>query len=148
MRTAAVMFAFAVALLVAQPATAKPAHVPKPPLVQLVRNAPVDAKWAPVLWTYTGGYYSTGHVNQLWPKAPRGPRRGIILEACIRHRVPWRLLLGVWGAESSFGRAASHFGLTGYFPGRGTSGSFSRDADLAAALFNRLYRARYGRSAL
>ena len=148
MRTAAVMFAFAVALLVAQPATAKPAHVPKPPLVQLVRNAPVDAKWAPVLWTYTGGYYSTGHVNQLWPKAPRGPRRGIILEACIRHLVPWRLLLGVWGAESSFGRAASHFGLTGYFPGRGTSGSFSRDADLAAALFNRLYRARYGRSAL
>ena len=142
------LLVIAAMLLVAQPATAKPAHVPRAPLEHRVRTAPVDAKWGPVLWTYTGGYYSTGHVNQLWPKAPRGPRRGIILEACIRHRVPWRLLLGVWGAESTWGRAASHFGLTGYFPGRGTSGSFSRDADLAAALFNRLYRARYGRSAL
>jgi hypothetical protein len=140
--------AIIVALAVAQPATAKPAHVPRAPLEHRVRTAPVDAKWGPVLWTYTGGYYSTAHVNQLWPKAPKGPRRGIILEACIRHRVPWRLLLGVWGAESTWGRAASHFGLTGYFPGRGTSGSFSRDADLAAALFNRLYRARHGRSAL
>jgi len=128
-------------LLMAQPAAGQS-------LEHRVRVAPVGPSWGPVLSTYTGGYYSTGLVNQLWPKAPKGPRRGIILEACIRHRVPWRLLLGVWGAESTFGRAQSHFGLTGYFPGRGTSGSFSRDADLAAGLFARLYRARHGRSAL
>lgn len=137
-----------VVLLVAQPAAAKPGHAPHRPLELVVRTAPVGPSWGPVLSTYTGYYYSTGLVNQLYRHAPHGPRRGIVLRACIRHRVPFRLLLGVWGAESSFGRAASHFGLTGYFPDRGTSGSFSHDADLAAGLFARLYRMRYHRSAL
>jgi hypothetical protein len=83
----------------------------------------------------------------LWPAAPHGRRRQIVLDAAVHHHVPLRLLLGVWGAESGFGRYACHFGLTGYFPGRGTSGSFRRDAHLAADLFDRLYRSRYGRRA-
>lgn len=136
------------ALAVAQPATAKQGHAPHRPFSLVVRSAPVGPSWGPVLGDYTGGYYSTGLVNQLYQRAPHGPRRGIILLEAIRHRVPFRLLLGVWGAESSFGRATSHFGLTGYFPGIGSSGSFATDAHLAARLFARLYRSRYGRSAL
>lgn len=140
--------AFAGVFLVAQPATAKQAHAPHRPFSLVVRTAPVGPSWGPVLSTYTGGYYSTSLVNELYPHAPHGPRRGIILLEAIRHRVPFRLLLGVWGAESSFGKATSHFGLTGYFPGIGSSGSFATDAHLAARLFARLYHARYGRSAL
>lgn len=113
-----------------------------------VRSAPVTWQWNCPLGQYTGGHYYIGHVNRLWPYAPRGPRRGIILAESMRHRVPFRLMLGVWGAESSFGRAWSHFGLTGYFPGRGTSGSFSRDAYLAARLLDKLYRGCHGRRSL
>lgn len=133
-------------LLVAVLATADTAEAK--PFSSVVRSAPVTSKWNCALGQYTGGYYYIGHINSLWPYAPRGPRRGVILTESIRHRVPFRLMLGVWGAESSFGRAASHFGLTGYFPGRGTSGSFSWDAHLAAQLLDRLYRGCYGRHSL
>ena len=138
-------YLFAV-LLIAALATAQPAK--SQTFAAKVRSAPVTSKWNCALGQYTGGYYYIGHINRLWPYAPRGPRRGVILLESIRHRVPFRLMLGVWGAESSFGRAASHFGLTGYFPGRGTSGSFSYDAHLAARLLDRLYRGCYGRSSL
>ena len=113
----------------------------------LARTLPVTSRWESILNTYTGGNYGVGHVNSLWPAAPRGRRRQVVLGAAVHHHVPFRLLLGVWGAESSFGRYACHFGLTGYFPGRGTSGDFRRDAHLAADLFDRLYRNRYGRRA-
>ena len=143
--------AFAAMLVaLALPATvqARSARIPESSLQYRVRTMSVHASWGPVLSTYTGGYYGVAHINRLWPNAPRGPRRDIVLLEAVRHRVPFRLLLGVWGAESSFGRAASHFGLTGYFPGRGTSGSFSWDAHLAAQLLDRLYRGRYGKHSL
>ena len=133
-------------LLVAVLATADSAEAK--PFNLVVRSAPVGPSWNCVLGQYTGGSYYIGRVNQLYPYAPKGPRRGIILTESIRHRVPFRLMLGIWGAESSFGRAWSHFGLTGYFPGRGTSGNFSYDAHLAARLLDRLYRGCHGRSAL
>lgn len=134
------------ALIVVALAAASPAKGQS--FADKVRTAPVTSKWNCALGQYTGGYYYVGHVNSLWPYAPRGSRRDVVLLESIRHRVPFRLMLGVWGAESSFGRAASHFGLTGYFPGRGTSGSFSWDAHLAAKLMDRLYRGCHGRSAL
>ena len=143
-----VLAVLVVALAVPASAQARTARLPESSLHYRVRTAPVSRSWNPVMWTYTGGYYGVDHVNRLWPRAPRGPRRDIVLLEAVRHRVPFRLLLGVWGAESSFGRAASHFGLTGYFPGRGTSGSFAWDAHLAAQLLNRLYRGRYGRHSL
>ena len=135
-------------LATAHEAHSKPAHAPHKPFSAVVRSAPVGPSWNCALGQYTGGYYYTGHVNSLWPYAPHGSRRGVVLKEAIRHRVPFRLLLGVWGAESSFGRAASHFGLTGYFPGRGTSGDFAYDAHLAAQLLDRLYRGCYGRHSL
>lgn len=140
-----VMAAVAIAfmLLVADAHGSVRAHIPESRQHLRARTAVVDWHWTGPLSDYTGNSYSTGLVNQLWPHAPHGKRRNIVLEAAIRYRVPFRLLLGVWGAESSFGKARSHFGLTGYFPGRGTSGNFRRDAMLSAQLFDRLYRGRY-----
>lgn len=129
-------------------ANARPARTPEQTLTHKARMARVDSRWAPILNAYTGGSYSTGHVNQLWPSAPRGKRRQIILGAAVHHHVPLRLLLGIWGAESGFGRYACHFGLTGNYPGRGTSGDFRKDAHMAADILDRLYRNRYKRHAI
>lgn len=141
---AALIVVVLVDLICVHQAIAKPvARIPEHTYTLKVRMAKVDWKWAGPLNAYTGGSYSTGHVNQLWQMAPRGKRRGIVLAAAVRYHVPFRLLLGVWGAESGFGRYACHFGLTGYFPGTGTSGNFARDARLAARLFARLYWAQW-----
>lgn len=148
---ACLVLVLALDLLVVKAATAQPvAHLPErhaSRTAHLARTSPVSYRWESILNLYTGGSYGVGHVNSLWPAAPRGARRQVVLGAAVHHHVPFRLLLGVWGAESSFGRYACHFGLTGYFPGRGTSGDFRRDAHLAADLFDRLYRNRYGRRA-
>ena len=145
MRTLAVVI---VALAVPSFAVARPAHAPETRLEFKVRTAPVTSAWNCPLGHYTGGGYYTGWVNQLWPSAPHGARRQVIQLEAVRHRVPLRLMLGVWGAESSFGRAASHFGLTAWFPGRGTSGNFAYDAHLAAKLLDRLFRGCHGRHSL
>jgi len=116
-------------------------------VARVARTTSVTFRWEPILAEYTGGSYGVDHVNNLWRSAPHDHRRQIVLGAAVHHHVPLRLLLGVWGAESSFGRYACHFGLTGWFPGRGTSGDFRRDAHLAADLFDRLYRSRYDRRA-
>ena len=124
------------------------AHIPETRLQHKARTASISSRWQPILDAYTGSSYGISLVNQLWPRAPKGKRRNIILGAAVHHHVPFRLLLGIWGAESSYGQAASHFGLTGYFPGRGTSGNFTRDAHMAADLLDRLYRNRYHRRSL
>lgn len=108
-----------------------------------VRHAAVGPSWIGPVNTYTGGSYNISRINSYYKYAPRGPRRGIVLEAAIRYRVPWRLLLGVWVAESGAGRAWNHFGLIGP-----ATGNLRRDAFYAARLFDRLYRARWGRSAI
>jgi len=129
-------------------AQARSGFAPESKLEFKVRTAPISWRWAPILDEYTGGSYNILYVNQLWPHAPHGTRRHVALRAAVQAHISLRLLLGIWGAESSFGRAASHFGLTGWFPGRGTSGSFNRDAVLAAGLLDRLYRSRWGHRAL
>ena len=131
-----------------QPVARTPERTVKHTLTYKARMTRVDWRWAPILDAYTGGSYSVDHVNALWPSAPRGKRRQIVLGAAVHHHVPLRLLLGIWGAESGFGRYACHFGLTGYFPGTGTSGDFRKDAHLAADILDRLYRNRYGRHAI
>ncbi|NDD55422.1 hypothetical protein EBZ39_16430 [bacterium] len=137
------MKALLIAALIAHPTAYKPTTI-----YDKARVAPVTSVWQGPLNTYTGGSYGVGTVNNLWHKAPRGKRRGIVLQMAAKHRIPARLLLGVWGIESGFGRYACHFGLVGYFPGRGTSGNFTRDADLAGGIFQRLYRSRYGKDAI
>jgi hypothetical protein len=142
------LLAVVFALTGAAPADARSGFAPETKLELKARTTPISWRWAPILDEYTGGSYNIGYVNQLWPHAPHGTRRRVAFRAAVQAHIPVRLLLGIWGAESSFGRAASHFGLTGWFPGRGTSGSFDRDAVLAAGLLDHLYRSRWGRRAL
>jgi len=124
------------------------ARIPESTLTYKARTATVSSRWAGILDAYTGGSYSVGMVNQMWQRAPKGKRRQIILGAAVHHHVPFRLLLGIWGVESGFGRYACHFGLTGNYPGRGTSGNFRKDAHMAADILDRLYRNRYKRRAI
>lgn len=105
-----------------------------------IRTAPVTWAYSSALSAYTGGSYGVDTVNQLWPRFPRRQtsQRAAMLKAARKYGVPLRLLMGVYGMESGFGRYRCYFGLTGYFPGTGTSGSFSRDAMLSAGIFRRL----------
>lgn len=64
----------------------------------------------------------------------------IIKQAARRHHTSPRLLWGIYGAESSFGKAKSSFGLTGDYPGVGTSGNFRKDANRSAEILHRLKR--------
>ena len=152
-RAQATRLAFIVACLAAghlatPDAVAAPAHATARPL-PTVRTAPVGPSWEPVLRTYTGGYYGTAHVNALYRHAPRGPRRGISSRG---HQAPCALPTPcrACAVRRRIGAGPPvYFGLTGYFPGTGTSGSFAtRRAPRSPHLFASLYRNRYGRSAL
>lgn len=116
----------------------------KPTLEQKVRKAPVTYAWEPILQYYTGNYYGVSHVNSLWPYAPRGKRCQPVLDAAVRYRIPYKLLLGVWGAESGWGRGGSnYFGLIGP-----ANGDLRHDAFYAAKLFSKFYKNRYHRNAI
>lgn len=115
----------------------------KETLEHKVRHAPVGPSWSGPVNTYTGGSYTISRINSYYKYAPHGPRRGVVLQAAIRYRVPWRLLLGVWVAESGAGRAWNHFGLIGP-----ATGDLRHDAFYAARIFDRLYRSRWGHAAI
>lgn len=145
---ACLLIVLALDLVCVKAANAQLGRIPEASKYALkVRTASVGSKWDGPLSTYTGGSYLSGHINALWPSAPRGKRRQIVLGAALHHHVPFRLLLGIWGAESGFGRYACHFGLTGFYRS-GTSGNFRKDAHIAADLLDRLYRSRYKRRAI
>jgi len=146
---ACILIVVALDLMCIRAAQAQPrARIPEHTLTYKARTAAVSWRFAGVLNDYTGGSYSVGMVNEMWPRAPKGKRRQIVLDAAVHHHVPFRLLLGIWGVESGFGRYACHFGLTGNFPGRGTSGNFRKDAHMAADILDRLYRSRYKQRAI
>lgn len=123
------------------------AHLPESKQARLtkqVRTASISARWAPIVALYTDNNYGLALINQLAPHAPHGSRRGTILNACVKYHVPLRLLLGIWGAESTWGRGGTnHFGLIGP-----AIGNLKHDANYAARLLSRLYRNRYHRNAL
>jgi len=130
-----------ITLIASLPAVAQAAK--KETLEHKVRNAPVSLDWSGPVNTYTGRSYNIGRINSYYRYAPHGKNRGIVLEAAVKYRVPWRLLLGVWVAESGAGRAWNHFGLIGP-----ATGDLRHDAFYAARLFDRLYRSYNGRHAL
>ena len=106
-----------------------------------VRTAPVSYNWQPILDYYTGSYYGVEQVNLLWRHAPRNKD---VLDACKRWHVPYRLLLGVWGQESGYGRGGSNnFGLIGI-----TLGTFRHQAFYSAHLFSKFYYNTYHRRAV
>lgn len=92
--------------------------------------------WNSVLSKYSGGSYGLSHVDQLAGEnkgggAHPGDRATVEADA-KKYGIPFNVLWGIYGAESSFGKAASNFGLTGQFPGTGTSGNFNTDARMSA----------------
>lgn len=92
--------------------------------------------WNSVLKSYSGGSYGLDYVLKLAHEHPgggahRGDRATVAADA-KKYGIPFDVLWGIYGAESSFGKAASNFGLTGQFPGTGTSGSFGTDARMSA----------------
>lgn len=130
-----------VTLIASLPGVAQAAQ--KETLEHKVRNAPIGFDWSGPVNTYTGNSYNIGRINSFYKYAPHGKGRKIILEAAVKYRVPWRLLLGIWVAESGAGRHWNHFGLIGP-----ATGNLRHDAFYAARLLDKLYRSRNGRHAL
>jgi hypothetical protein len=92
--------------------------------------------WNAVLEKYSGNSYGLSHVEQLAGEqsgggAHAGDRATVEADA-KKYGIPFNVLWGVYGAESSFGKAKSNFGLTGQYPGTGTSGNFGTDARMSA----------------
>jgi hypothetical protein len=92
--------------------------------------------WNSVLEKYSGNSYGLSHVEQLAGEqsgggAHAGDRATVEADA-KKYGIPFNVLWGVYGAESSFGKAKSNFGLTGQYPGTGTSGNFGTDARMSA----------------
>jgi membrane-bound lytic murein transglycosylase B len=127
-----------VTFIASLPMTAQAAQ--KQTIEDKVRTAPVTYSWQPILDLYTGSYYGVGLVNTMWQRAPRNKT---VFEAAVKYRIPYRLLLGVWGIESGYGRAWNHFGLIGP-----ATGNLRHDAFYAARLFDRFYLNRYHRHAV
>jgi hypothetical protein len=92
--------------------------------------------WNAVLEKYSGGSYGLSHVEQLAGEHPGGGAHpgdlAMVKADAKKYGIPWGVLWGIYGAESSFGKAASSFGLTSQFPGTGTSGNFGTDARMSA----------------
>jgi hypothetical protein len=121
-------------IAVGSPAQAKAHHS----LRYRVNAAPVTQAWEGPLEYYTGNYYGVSLVNTMWQHAPTGKRREVVLDAATAYRVPLRLLLGVWGIESGYGRAWNNFGLIGP-----ANGDLRHDAFISAKLFDKMYRSWY-----
>lgn len=114
--------------------------------VSNVSGAPSSA-WNTVLGKYSGGSYGLFHVEQLAGEHPGGgahpgDRKTVEADA-KKYGIPFNILWGIYGAESSFGKAASNFGLTGQFPGTGTSGNFGTDARMSAEDLANLIKAMH-----
>jgi hypothetical protein len=95
-----------------------------------------SSAWNAVLEKYSGNSYGLSHVEQLAGEHPGGgahpgDRKTVEADA-KKYGIPFKILWGIYGAESSFGKAASSFGLTGQYPGTGTSGNFGTDARVSA----------------
>jgi hypothetical protein len=99
-------------------------------------SGPASGGWNSVLEKYSGNSYGLSHVEQLAGEqsgggAHAGDRATVEADA-KKYGIPFNVLWGVYGAESSFGKAKSNFGLTGQYPGTGTSGNFGTDARMSA----------------
>lgn len=109
---------------------------------------------------YSGGSYGVSHINKLAKKAGNGGvagDRAMVAAAASRYGIPFALLWGTYGAESSYGTNTGggakppYFGLTQAYPGppssayRGTSGNFAADAAKSARSWAKNYKLKVGR---
>ena len=120
----------------------------------------VESEWEPVVQYYSGGSYGVSHINKLASKSGDGGVSGdrqMVASAAARYGIPFALLWGTYGAESSYGTNSGggskppYFGLTQSYPGppstafRGTSGNFLSDAAKAARSWAKNYKLKLGR---
>ena len=103
--------------------------------VQRIKQAPVTNSWEIPLRIYTGGYYGVELVNILSKGGPRGKIRQPVLGAAAHYHIPFKVLIGIWGAESSYGKAWDNFGLTDQ-----ANGNLRHDALIAASILRSLYK--------
>lgn len=119
----------------------------------------VGPEWEETVQYYSGGSYGVAHINKLASKAGNGGVSGdrqMVAQAASRHGIPFALLWGTYGAESSYGTNTGggakppYFGLTQAYPGppsspyRGTSGNFAADAAKAARSWAKNYKLKTG----
>jgi hypothetical protein len=101
--------------------------------------------WQAAVLKYSGSNYGVDHLNNLLRNAPQNGKvsgdRQIVQDAANKYNIPFSLLWATYGAESSWGGAGNgqYFGLTGKYPS-GSSGSFRKDAEIAAETWAVLYR--------
>ena len=122
-------------------------------------QGPVGAEWESSVQYYSGGSYGVEHINKHSLKQGDGGYPGdrlIISRAAAKYGIPFRLLWGTYGAESSWGQNTGggelppYFGLTHSYPGRGqtryrgTSGNFQSDAEKSARSWMKIYRLKNG----
>ena len=125
------------------PVHAAEAQTKRQAYVQKIKKAPVTEAWSPIIIYYTGGSYGLDHLRLHMNGGPRGRVRQPILDAAVHYHIPFKLLIGVWGAESGWGSAWNNFGLIGP-----ATGGLRHDAFYAARLFSKFYRSRYGHNAV
>lgn len=115
----------------------------------------IGSDWESSVQYYSGGSYGVAHINKHAKKEGNGgyPNdREIIARSAAKYGIPFALLWGTYGAESSWGQNTGggelppYFGLTSAYPGggqsryRGTSGNFVSDAEKAARSWLKIYR--------
>lgn len=108
------------------------------------------SSWEKASRHYSGGGYGVEKMKQRLSWAPeQGGYKGdrvIVQEAAQKYGVPMEIMWATYGMESGWGKISwkggiiPYFGLTWDYPGRGTSGSFKKDANRAAQIWQELYR--------
>jgi hypothetical protein len=129
-------------------------------------TGPVSKAWESTVRYYSGGGYGVELINKNSTKTGNGgyPNdRAIVQAAAAKYRIPFRLLWGTYGSESSWGKNTGgesippYFGLTWHYPKNkvpqlgpkaskylGTSGNFRKDAEEAARTWLKNYKLKNG----
>jgi 3D (Asp-Asp-Asp) domain-containing protein len=125
-------------------------------------TAPVSGAWESTVRYYSGGGYGVDHINENSTRTKDGgyPNdKAIIAAAAAKYGIPFRLLWGTYGSESSWGTNTGgesippYFGLTWHYPKNkvpelgpkpskylGTSGNFKKDAEESARTWLKNYK--------
>lgn len=112
---------------------------------------PISRKWAqPVTFYADDPELDIWTLNEAWPQIrQRGHRFAILLSAATRNRIPYPVLTGVYAVYSGLGHFSDDwFGLNENAGPPRSTGSFRRDANLAAKELSHLYRILWKTNAL
>lgn len=112
---------------------------------------PVHQSWAvPVMAYVDDDQLDVWTLNEAWPQVPqRGHRFRTLRSVASRNRIPYPVLAGVYAVYSGLGHFSDDwFGLNENAGPPRSTGSFRRDANLAAKELSLLYRILWKTDAL